>query len=166
MTHFVGLVVADTEAEIAALVQPFHEYECTGIEDQYVREVDRTDVVREHLTKYGEPGQTFEEFAAGDGYTLRDGRAYIMTNPDKRWDWWVVGGRWSGVVPGNTCKVEAIPQFFTDWQPQVLIDASGWHEAAEYGWFGFSKPSDTPEAVEQKMAEHAGKRVWVVDFHI
>lgn len=27
-----------------------------------------------------------------------DGHIYRWTNPNKKWDWWVVGGRWSGVL--------------------------------------------------------------------
>lgn len=226
MTHFVGLVVAETEAELAALLQPFHEYECTGKDDQYVVDVDITDKARETFTedttnclrdangklwsfftpegdwdpRFSQPKKNPERWessprekyvplgyedvtvptselkdfakwaisyygaeARGDGENVR---IIEHTNPDAKWDWWTVGGRWSGMAPGDNCRIEDVPSHFPDWQPSVLIDATGWHSAKEWGWFGFSEPSETPEAVAQKMTEHAGKRVWIVDFHI
>jgi len=51
MSHFTVLVVTDTAEELEAALQPFHEYECTGIEDEYVIDVDRTDEVTEFLEK-------------------------------------------------------------------------------------------------------------------
>lgn len=167
MTHFVGLVVAETEDEIAALVQPFHEYECTGVDDQYVIDVDITDETRADFEKHAMPGQSFEEFAAHwHGRPLVDGRMIERTNPNAKWDWWVVGGRWRNIAPNNTCKVEEIDNWFPDWKPGVIVDADGWHEAKSYGWFGFSEDTKTPEIVSEKIASLKGKRVWVVDFHI
>lgn len=226
MTHFVGLVVAETEAELSALLQPFHEYECTGIEDQWVKDVDITDEAREEFAKnmteclrdtsgklwsfftpdrhwdtrfsqhkknperwetmareeYTPPGyekvtvptSELEEFAqwAASYYGAEargdsdNSQIVRRTNPDAKWDWWSVGGRWADMVPGSNCLIEDVPKHFTEWQPSVLIDAGGWHSAKEWGWFGANSPSDTPEIVAAKMTEHAGKRVWVVDFHI
>lgn len=226
MTHFVGLVVAETEADIEALLQPFHEYECTGTEDQYVKDVDITDEARKAFSedtteclrdsagklwsfftpegnwdirfsqlkknperwesspreKYAPPGyekvtvstselEDFGKWAAsyygaearGEGENIQ---IVKHTNPDAKWEWWSVGGRWADMAPGNNCLIEDVRKHFTEWQPSVLIDASGWHSAKEWGWFGASAPSDTPEIMTEKMTEHAGKRVWVIDFHI
>ena len=48
MSHFTVLVITDSEPTnevLSATLQPFHEYECTGIDDVYVRDVDRTRAV-------------------------------------------------------------------------------------------------------------------------
>lgn len=152
MSHFVVLVFTEekpTEQVLTAALQPFHEYECTGVEDQYVIDVDVTDKVNEQwgqqvdavrladgkiLSRYdsslyrkeadGETkfflpdgateiqipqtelsaakGETLEEFAADyGGYEKKaDGRFYDRTNPNKKWDWWSVGGRWTGMLSG------------------------------------------------------------------
>lgn len=45
MSHFTVTVVTPsvpTQEELAAALQPFHEFECTGIEDEYVVDVDMT----------------------------------------------------------------------------------------------------------------------------
>lgn len=174
MSHFAVMVIGkDVEKQL----QPFHEFECTGIDDQYVQDIDKTDELREAYKKdkqkclrspegklvnyynnqfYRNPtpaeeesqhvfnkGQkvhfipegwvevevpvcemmTEAEFAAdnyGDeiivtsqdqidkkgknkyGHILVDGgtvcRYIDRTNPNKKWDWYQVGGRWSGML--------------------------------------------------------------------
>jgi hypothetical protein len=151
MSHFTVLVIGP---DIEKQLQPFHEYECTGTDDEYVVDVDITDEV---LTTFNEPlnvviltngtvldiyddnlyitvtdptlpspfntkrvlrlpdGATKGTIPAdqarlhGIGYmTLaacaqeshgaeeRDGRFYLRTNPNSKWDWWLIGGRWTG----------------------------------------------------------------------
>ena len=199
MSHFTVLVVTndDTDEALTAALQPFHEFECTGTDDQYVVEVDETDERRDEYAAdttrrlrapdgslhlpwadqfYRDP--TPEEapkvgmgtgFGGGLSYTSKDwgdGRGYrakvefvpegyeeaeiptreLMsfrdwvtdwtgkkvvrpgeqpdisngeahkygyvlvdaagevvkiierTNPNKKWDWWQVGGRWGGLL--------------------------------------------------------------------
>src|SRR5258706_1000221 len=167
MSHFACLVITSTKpdkAELARILQPWHEFECTGIKDQYVVEVNVTDKVIEEFNKpqevvvtpwaktlkvaphFGfsvysrwddrfytkEPTEkpifasrkefelpavaeiktmTAEEARTHDvGYATlaqcakeyfgeiveRDGKFYDLTNPRAKWDWWQVGGRWTG----------------------------------------------------------------------
>jgi len=54
MSHFTVLVVCDhteDQSKLAAMLQPYHEYECTGVEDEYVVDVDKTEEVREQYQK-------------------------------------------------------------------------------------------------------------------
>ena len=54
MSHFVVMVIGeDPEAELA----PFHEFECTGLDDQYVQDVDITEEVLRQLTTFEEKGR-------------------------------------------------------------------------------------------------------------
>ncbi|AFU87975.1 hypothetical protein CcrColossus_gp105 [Caulobacter phage CcrColossus] len=48
MSHFALVVVTTTNSkdQLKEVLQPFHEFECTGISDQYVVEVDDTDEKR------------------------------------------------------------------------------------------------------------------------
>ena len=170
MSHFTVLVIGPNFEE---QLQPFHEYECTGILDQYVRFIDHTDEVtaeyndpentrtmiklpngelkntydsmfyrpatEEELKKIGTPigsgiaqgirysteykgrerhvmvedhtglekveipyseiYESVEAFAKDwHGYDVHaeTGRIGRMTNPNAKWDWYVVGGRWTG----------------------------------------------------------------------
>ena len=199
MSHFSVLVIGWNVEE---QLQPYHEFECTGTDDEYVVEVDRTTDARETYERYttkklvapdgtrhdpwedrfyrdatpkelgligpiagtgsghgmswiskdwgdGEyrtrirfvPNgweevelptrevETFEEFAAdyygvpivwvgtqdiAGGVETKYGRVEVnadgtvrvidRTNPNKKWDWWMIGGRWTGffkVKPGR-----------------------------------------------------------------
>lgn len=167
MSHFTVLVIGLATA-IEAQLQPFHEFECTGTDDQYVQDIDRTEEARAAFAKatvtrvrdqngvlhdmFDEngnwkpefsvegkngrreqslpPGYTEEKVPAKDyeneaewivgyfgGAILPHGqtpgeehkygrveldaegnvvRVIDRTNPNKKWDWWQIGGRWSG----------------------------------------------------------------------
>lgn len=42
-------------------------------------------------------GETFEKFCDDyGGWVVRGGKVYDHTNPNKKWDWWQIGGRYSG----------------------------------------------------------------------
>lgn len=95
MSHFCVVVLGDN---VEDQLQPFHEYECTGIKDQYVVEVDMTEEVKADYVEYGDDHESIEEFAKGWTSARRtdDGRWVRLTNPNAKWDWWAIGGRWSG----------------------------------------------------------------------
>lgn len=120
MSHFSVLVIGPTnEAELKAALQPFHEFECTGEDDQYVQDIDLTEEFRKEFSERDDDTyKTFAQFCeeyhgkepakAGElgykkfkyGYTLVDDNGEVIkvidrTNPGKKWDWWTVGGRWS-----------------------------------------------------------------------
>lgn len=105
MSHFGILVIGD---DIEAQLQPYHEFECTGTNDRYVQDIDVTDECREHgLDYHGIEDAIVTDEADIDrdgkhkyGYAVMDEdgalvKAINRTNPNKTWDWWVVGGRWS-----------------------------------------------------------------------
>lgn len=133
MSHFSVLVITrekPTEKVLGRVLQPWHEFECTGTVDQYVRDVDITEEVRLSMTKprggkgddagkpwcvtldealehHGLAGSIVEDESEVDreddhkwGWAVvHDGqlvRAVDRTNPDKRWDWWQLGGRFTG----------------------------------------------------------------------
>ena len=125
MSHFAVYVFGhDIDGQLA----PFHEFECTGIDDQYVVEVDRTDEARALYAKEAERSEPFAEWALGwyGGSLLQRGRQRTddhkygfveiddagnvirvvrRTNPNKKWDWYVVGGRWDGALTSTTGPV-------------------------------------------------------------
>lgn len=137
MSHFSVLVITDSAEEVEKVLQPFHEYECTGIEDEHVIDVDKTAEVNEWLARQlfvgvsKETGKEDYQYYADraeeklqPGYKTMTQQAYIesqgksvdleiaeyhgfekkngvwtrYTNPNAQWDWWVVGGRWSGLL--------------------------------------------------------------------
>lgn len=147
MSHFTVLVIGD---DIEEQLQPYHEYESTGIEDEYVIEVNKDNEVKEFLEEelyvginketneldyhYNEKNanETLHEWKKTSRYKYflqkglteeeiedqvgeyngfkkkEDGSWYRKTNPNAKWDWWTVGGRWSGffkLKPGSKGEV-------------------------------------------------------------
>lgn len=130
MSHFTVLVVANPE-DLEARLQPFHEFECTGEVDEYVKDVDLTDEVKALMTREGDAKplaltEALEYHGLADqivadesevdrngahkwGFAVvKDGelvKAVDRTNPNRKWDWYQLGGRWSGFLklkPGAT----------------------------------------------------------------
>jgi hypothetical protein len=165
MSHFTVLVVGENYREQLA---PYHEFECTGANDQYIQNVDVTEKVLASLAEeninfladdqdrveryeemndvipmsqelyaaldyhglldslvtdeqtaldvisqgqaHGNPGwpdDECQEFQYKWGYAVvTDGKlvkAVNRTNPNAKWDWYTLGGRWTGffnVKPG------------------------------------------------------------------
>ena len=97
MSHFAVLVIGDN---VESQLQPYHEYECTGIMDEHVKFVVTSktpEQLQEDFEKRKESYGTFEEYMREyHGYILENGVWGSYTNPNSKWDWWVVGGRWSG----------------------------------------------------------------------
>ena len=169
MSHFTVLVVGEDPEE---QLQPFHEFECTGQNDEYVQEIDKTEEAREMYEKEKErllrspdgqlhnyyddifyrqkaekPKHPFDEnkehfipegyeeveclyserhtlldfigYYYGEkepvpfgqepdiegehkyGYALLDKDGNVVkyvrrTNPNRKWDWFQIGGRWTG----------------------------------------------------------------------
>lgn len=124
MSHFPVLVAVKDPAELAAKLAPFHEFECTGTNDQYVIAEDVTDEYANDFQECAKEGTTFAEYMLKDVqckvaesedaldiegdhqfmYMLLNHQGGVekivrRTNPNAKWDWWVVGGRWKGRMP-------------------------------------------------------------------
>lgn len=105
MSHFLLAVISQDylrRDELESILQPYHQYECTGIDDEYVVDVDVTEEFEKEFTEHkercaknGTPVKPIDEFAEYNGYFHRDGRYYHHTNPNYKWDWWKPGGRYS-----------------------------------------------------------------------
>jgi len=101
VSHFTVMVVTDeqpTKEILHRILLPWHEYECTGYED-FVEFVPAEESLEEMQKNYAENGResTFEAFV-GDYYGYHKNEEGVLgrkTNPNARWDWWTVGGRWS-----------------------------------------------------------------------
>ena len=117
MSHFTVLIIGEN---IEEQLQPFHEFECTGTNDEYVKTKDVTTERKEEYDNYKKEGQSFKDYLINEGinpvefgcnpnicdehkysyfrldkYGEVDG-VFRRTNPNKKWDWWAIGGRWTG----------------------------------------------------------------------
>jgi len=111
MSHFIVLVVEEDYEEQLA---PFHEYECTGTKDQYVVYIDAKEEYDDYYNSYKKEGQSYKDFLEDEGFVLHNGgdipqqgyftldangevqSVFNYTNPNSKWDWYQLGGRWNG----------------------------------------------------------------------
>src|SRR3546814_8649965 len=117
MSHFGVLVIGgNVEQQLA----PYHEFECTGLNDQFVQDIDVTEELAARIVNGESLEDALDEYGLSDkivdseadvqkvgqecphkwGYAVvQDGariKAVRRKNPDAKWEWWGVGGRWSG----------------------------------------------------------------------
>lgn len=157
MSHFTVLVAADDEKDLKAKLQPYHEYECTGIKDEYVQfSVDeQTECERDFLENQSKFNcKTFAQYMQDwHGYELHLGKWGRWTNPNKKWDWWVIGGRWGGLLKTKTGdRVDSAIVSEVDWEAMRnshLADKKAEYEA-------FHKAKNLPEKEARKVLFDAG----------
>ena len=110
-----------------------------------------TDADYEQLKAYFE-AETDEEFYKAHTYSDckydKEGNLLSTYNPDSKWDWWVVGGRWDGHLDGeNTLSlkdfVDYIKEDVEGRRTYAVLDVNGmWHEPGKMGWWAISNATD------------------------
>lgn len=121
MSHATVMVIGPTsEEELAEMMAPYCEE--NQVEPYF-------DPISEHTleTQFDKKAETLEEFAArlskewDEEYLVRDGVVGSMCtyNPDSKWDWYSVGGRWRGSLPLKAGKGSGRLG-----EPGVMMDAN------------------------------------------
>lgn len=122
------------------------------------------------------------------GYELDEDENLISTyNPNSKWDWYCVGGRWNGFLVLKERKedgsiIEVNEAYFNeiDWDymkewnriPFCFVNEDGeWYEKGEMGWFAITTnemEEDTWQATFEEYINTVEDNclVTVVDFHI
>lgn len=116
---------------------------------------------------------TFEEYCKDwHGHERRDekkNRYGYWENPNRKWDWWVKGGRYAGRLnDGDVASVSEIPAGFGCFA--FLTPSGEWIERGQMGWWGVVTNSrdDAEWDVHQKVILEKFKdcTAVVVDCHI
>jgi len=122
------------------------------------------------------------------GYLIDEDENLLTSyNPDSKWDWYSIGGRWDGFLPLKEVdedgeRLTASEAYFheIDWEymlkegypPFCFINEDGeWFEKGEMGWWGVTfdeKPEDTWKTLFADYLKEVDSDclVTVVDFHI
>ncbi len=175
--HFTALVVAEDHKKALA---PYHEFECTGEDDEFIQDIDETPQVLQEFEGFGKSVSEFLKYygyeavtdesrvdIGGDhkyGYLLLspDGSRILKrirrTNPNAKWDWYVIGGRWSDFFlhkDGHRCDV--IRKGELDFESErVKISEERrdtWHRFREIA----GEPWDTFDAILNRIAPDVDK---------
>lgn len=169
MSHYVVLVIGDNpDAQLA----PFDE----NIDVPPYRDGEITEADKEYMLKYyrenrGLTYDSWEECYKANGrewdgnMTKKRGNTwyrYSTYNPNSKWDWYVLGGRWSGRfivlkdgcagtiggsgVYNNQTGVDAALKKDIDWEkidrknfiPYAVLYEGEWISRGDMGWWGMT----------------------------
>lgn len=115
------------------------------------------------------------------GYEIDENENVIISNnPNAKWDWYSIGGRWSGFlktkngenVNQDICKNIDWDYMFNNRIPLCYLDSEGeWHEKASVGWFGCTTDICDEKTWLDQLKDYIDNedmhcQVTVVDFHI
>lgn len=129
MSHFMLWVFGcETEAELAATLQPYHEFECTGTNDQYVVEIDKTQELRDQYEN--KTTRRFRNLADGGYHSPYLDRFYRDPTPEETAVIGPVAGsgtngkiQWSsndwGDGLGYRAKIHFLPEGFEEVNPHA-----------------------------------------------
>jgi hypothetical protein len=206
MTHFtLGIIVPhdvpDVESFIARQMDPYYEhseaepYVCYSLEQataDIASTIHRLELIISRaephydLTKCREnleqlrtmtPEQKYQErIRFHEDFNSR-GEPISTYNPQSKWDWYVIGGRWDGWINDRDTSAESVLDntaptedvIARDKIPHAIITPDGeWHERGHMGWFAILVTENQnwdPEAKEL-LARYPGYRVVILDAHI
>jgi hypothetical protein len=121
------------------------------------------------------------------GYEIDENENLISSyNPNSKWDWYEIGGRWNNFLPlkidNSESKLTTNAAYVKDidWEfllnenklPFCYIDEEGdWHEKGEICWFGMIHHEKESETWKQYFTDFIKTLddnclVTVIDFHI
>jgi hypothetical protein len=106
-----------------------------------------------------------------------EGRPISTYNPDSKWDWYAIGGRWDGWINDREASNESIEDnsalveeaVARNSIPHAVITPDGdWHERGEMGWFAtlLTENENWEQDARAILAPYAGYRFVIVDAHI
>lgn len=89
-----------------------------------------------------------------EGMVAEDGSILSTYNPKAKWDWYQVGGRWRGVIPGDKVKMSEVDIDTID-TPYAFVTTDGeWVERCKMGWFGISSNEMNKDEWDSKFREY------------
>lgn len=140
------------------------------VSEEFPKRIEMTD---EELYQEAVAQEEPEDVRASDG-AIRH-----LYNPDSKWDWWVIGGRWSDVYAEH--QGETLTKFLEAAQnkdervPFAIIYPQDpdfvWIEKGSMGWWGMVADEVGDDRWRQMIIEHLGEydgthKVVYLDLHI
>lgn len=88
------------------------------------------------------------------GMVNENGSILSTRNPKAKWDWYQVGCRWRGGIPGDKVKMSEVDIDTID-TPYAFVTTNGeWVECGQMGWFGISLNEMNDDEWDAKFREY------------
>lgn len=180
MTHFVGIVVTNNEEELSDVLSKYDEKieaepyfvrykgsDITRMANHY--KIDRRNK-KKLLTK-------MNDLDGCDGAIKMNKFGRMSTyNKLSKWDWYVIGGIWKGIISENISIVGNVLRQFNEYctlngydqySPSTLVSSDGWFSSKDWGWLGcYTYLKDKEQEFNNQLEKHKDKKCYIVDFHI
>jgi len=98
MSHFTVAVIHRADQNIEELLAPYDENKEVEPYVQYSRQEAIDHARKNYKSAAGKTDEECWQMVAEDEKTDEDGNILSTYNPQSTWDWWTVGGRWSGML--------------------------------------------------------------------
>lgn len=146
MSHFAVAVIHKPDQDIGTILAPYDENMEVPRYLRYTKSevIERARKYYSEATKNMTDEEAYEYYASDYDEDMRDaeGNLYSTYNPKSKWDWWVVGGRFSGELKSkkngecyNELKIEDL---------DVSIDKEQYNDALE-NWNKYIAPENPEE---------------------
>ncbi|AIY85262.1 hypothetical protein U729_3094 (plasmid) [Clostridium baratii str. Sullivan] len=145
MSHFsVGVLLKKGGKELEQLLAPYQENNMGDCPVEYLEFEDCTKEVLENYEEHKEEYTDVDTFAKDYyGYKKHEDKYGYWENPNAKWDWYLIGGRWSeSLIDKKGKKVSFALLKDIDWD-KMREQAK---KVAEYMW------DNTPEGIERFFA--------------
>jgi hypothetical protein len=206
MTHFtVGIIapqgVPDVESFIARQMDPYYEHTdaepcvCYSVEQaaaDIANAIHRLELIisrneplydiakcRENLEQLRRttPEQKYADRIKHHEHFNARGEPISTYNPDSKWDWYVIGGRWDGWINDKETSAESATDntattdqaIARDKIPHAIITPDGqWHERGQMGWWAILMTENESWDSDAKaiLARYPGHPLVIIDAHI
>jgi len=123
------------------------------------------------------PEEKYREYVAHHETFNSQGEPLSTYNPDSKWDWYVIGGRWDGWITGKETNGERVEDNIAGTGqaiergivPHAIVTPDGrWHERGKLGWFAtlITENEDWDAQAKEILDGYPGHRFLILDAHI
>lgn len=206
MTHFtIGIIlpndIADPISHIANVMEPYFEhsdaapYVCYSLKQaalDIAQSIHRLEQIisrqesyydiekcRQQLTTLREmtPQEKYAEYLKYHDRFNESGEPISTYNPDSKWDWYVIGGRWDGWINDQKATHESLAAntaltevaIARNKIPHAIITPDGqWHEHGRMGWWAIliTENEDWETDATAILTRFPNHHIVIVDAHI
>ena len=157
MSHYAVLVIHKEDQDIEELLAPYsehlevepylkykHDEALKMLRDEGYEEEEIDDALLESFV---------EEYSS---YSLKDGDVYTTYNPNSKWDWYSIGGRFDGELELTDKGIEEAinypnnPQWFKDMSREEQVEHVKWVNTAPINCIKWFKPLSEEYKVDLK----------------
>lgn len=161
MSHYAVLVIHKEDQDIEELLAPYSEH--LKVEPYLKYTVDEAIAyIKEHCVPYNDYLKEYADrhlidwFAENEGLLIKQGGLYSTYNPNSKWDWYSIGGRFDGDLDLTDEGIEEAinypnnPQWFKDMPREEQVEHVKWVNTAPLKYIQWFTPLSEEDKVELK----------------